>query len=455
MALHRSRRPVLLLLGGVGAAAAAAELPPYPTVRYTAWDDLAPPVRAAAAAAGYGEKSWNRPHTLAAEELDYASLEPAMHDLLAAAAVSDASWDCHVNHYRNYEWQELEERDVQKSYKALGWDEDMWCGSEEPDEEGWYWGDLTPAQQDAAAAACYSPQTWDEVSIPLWGEDDQEGGVTGERDAADPYSAQEQQVQEEKQVIYAQLYPDDDRGMEINGPASAHNDRGIPVPLFRYDPWDALAPEVRSAAARAGYKEKDWNAIRTNGLEKMGWETIGDKHPATQKALRQLGFSEATWDAYMLHYNTYEWGELRDAGVQDYFKALGYSRNDWDQDSLAPACGLYWPDLTDEQREAAYQVGYFRETWDEGEARAAAGLGAGAARRAWEADETVLVGVDHVLRAGAANALIGGLVAGWSASAPLQVLFSKNAHNICRLKFRKPLEQLFATRVLLEFFTLE
>ena len=70
----------------------------------------------------------------------------------------------------------------------------------------------------------------------------------------------------EKQNIYEQMYGEDDKSMAFNGPASAHNDRGIEVPFFRYVPWELLDPDRQTLAGAAGYDEKTWNAIGTHNL---------------------------------------------------------------------------------------------------------------------------------------------------------------------------------------------
>jgi len=290
-----------------------------------------------------------------------------MLEFLKSLPISAESWDCYVNHYRGYAWGELADEvheEAQKSYVALGWTAAMWDRDDAPEEEGKYWVELTDAQRQAAAGVCHTQETWDEVAIPLWSKDDGEGGVEGEQNADDLYSVEETKVAEEKQDIYEQMYSSNDKGMAFNGPTSAHNHRGIAVPFFRYDPWDLLDPYLKPIARAAEYDTKSWNALGTNKLELMDWEMIGAKHHSVQKALQHLGFTEEQWDCYMLHYRTYDWRELKEAGVQQYYKDLGYSYETWEHEEDPDSYGMYWPDLTAAQREAAYQLGYFREVWD-------------------------------------------------------------------------------------------
>lgn len=49
-----------------------------------------------------------------------------------------------------------------------------------------------------------------------------------------------------------------------------------------------------------------------------------------------------------------------------HYVALGWTEKSWDDYDDPPATdGVYWPDLTPHQQGAAYELCYFRETWDE------------------------------------------------------------------------------------------
>ena len=75
-------------------------------------------------------------------------------------------WDCHVNHYEDYWWKELEEYELDTYFVALGWNENNWnngntSGSEEKD-----WNELSPREKDAARQICYFRDLWDGLTIP-------------------------------------------------------------------------------------------------------------------------------------------------------------------------------------------------------------------------------------------------------------------------------------------------
>lgn len=340
-------------------------LPTMPDVRFTKWDHLEHEQRDHARKMGYNEKSWNKPGQFEAEKMDYGSLVPFQKSELVSLGITGSQWDCYVNHFRNYDWVDLS-GGQQSAYTTLGWKPDTWDTGDTTEIEGKYWEDLTSDQRKAATSLCYTNNIWDEVAIPLWSEDDGEGGSFEKDDKADLYSAKETEVAEEKQDTYEAMYDPNDRNKDaFQGPASAHNDRGIEVPFFRYDPWDLLPADLKAQAINAGYDEKTWNDIGSHKIEKDDWETIGKNAPKKYKALKDMGFSGKQWDCYMSHYASYEWAELKEAGVQHYYEELGFSHRTWDTDTKPETDGLYWPDLTVQQQNAAYQLGYFREVWDE------------------------------------------------------------------------------------------
>lgn len=65
------------------------------------------------------------------------------------------TWDCHINHYRDYFWEELQEGNVSQYFEALGWTPAMWEGKEDyPDTEEFEWFELDADQTTAAYGKC-------------------------------------------------------------------------------------------------------------------------------------------------------------------------------------------------------------------------------------------------------------------------------------------------------------
>lgn len=343
-------------------------VPAYPDFRYTAWDDLDTSIRDEAHAIGYQGKSWNKPGSQDIEKLDWESQEEKTRAHLTTMGFSAPQWDCYMNHYRSYEWEELDDEaaslEVKGLYKTLGWSHETWDADETPALEGKYWDDLAAAEKQAAGSLCYTQAIWDEIMIPLWGEDDGNGS-SEENDNQD--GATDEEVVDEKTDTYETIYDPNDRSTfdGPTGPSSAHNSRDIPLPMFRYNTWDNLDPLLQHLAKNAKYDEKHWNSFSLKGLESKDFETIGVKYPDGLKSLKAMGFTEKQWDCYISHYKSYEWDELEVEGVQKYFKALGWSHQMWDESDEPDVFGMYWPDLSKDQQNAAYELCYFRETWDD------------------------------------------------------------------------------------------
>ena len=77
-------------------------------------------------------------------------------------------WDCWINHYENYDWEELGPRDanVQTWWEVLGWTEAAWDDGEgETITSDMIWVDLTPEQRAAAEFLCYDQNEWDGVNF--------------------------------------------------------------------------------------------------------------------------------------------------------------------------------------------------------------------------------------------------------------------------------------------------
>jgi len=117
---------------------------------------------------GYNKNSWNNPGTNDIEAWSY-------HDLYEDEITGvkglgiDSVWDCQINHYRGYWWEDIEYFGYARYFELLGWDADSWDDYDlTPETEGMYWDDLTKEQQAAATQLCYHRDLWDEISIQYW-----------------------------------------------------------------------------------------------------------------------------------------------------------------------------------------------------------------------------------------------------------------------------------------------
>lgn len=146
----------------------------YPSFRYVPWEELDESLVAAAEALEYTEETWNTPGQAEIESLSYETITLDSPDIRQQALDTigydnEEQWDCYINHYDDYDWEELEEEEVQQYYAALGWTEESWLGDEDPPEsEDMDWAELNDDQQAAASELCYFEQNWDGLSLDEW-----------------------------------------------------------------------------------------------------------------------------------------------------------------------------------------------------------------------------------------------------------------------------------------------
>jgi hypothetical protein len=159
------------------------DLYPYPEMRYTEWNSLPQEEEAYSAAVndlGYDEYTWNLPGTAEIESLSYETIgltgflgivgrsqQEAIQDL----CLTELTWDCYMNHYSDYTWEELLEEEVQGFYQTLGWTKDNWESDNEEDypaSENKDWSELSDEEKTAADELCYFEETWDEQDLSEW-----------------------------------------------------------------------------------------------------------------------------------------------------------------------------------------------------------------------------------------------------------------------------------------------
>lgn len=67
----------------------------------------------------------------------------------------DETWDCHINHYRDYFWEELELYNLSHYFEALGWNQARWENEDPPDSEDMDWFELSADETTAAKGQCF------------------------------------------------------------------------------------------------------------------------------------------------------------------------------------------------------------------------------------------------------------------------------------------------------------
>jgi len=117
---------------------------------------------------GYSKNTWNIPGSNEIEEEPYESLSEDGKAGAAFLGFSENIWDCHINHYYGYWWEQLEEQGLVQYLIALGWDESSWNDGPSPETDDLYWDDLTLDEQSAASGICYFKDLWDDLPIDQW-----------------------------------------------------------------------------------------------------------------------------------------------------------------------------------------------------------------------------------------------------------------------------------------------
>jgi len=141
--------------------------------------------------------------------------------------------------------------------------------------------------------------------------------------------------------------------------------RDIDFPASRYQLWDSLDESLIDAAETLGYDDRTWNSPGEASIESLSYETLTEESGEWAEALEVFGYSEEQWDCYINHYEDYDWKELEEEGVVEYFEILGWSEESWSENEGAPETEDFdWEELDDEQQAAAMELCYFEETWN-------------------------------------------------------------------------------------------
>ncbi|KAL7532622.1 hypothetical protein ACHAXR_009153 [Thalassiosira sp. AJA248-18] len=289
---------------------------PYtkPEFRYEAFSELSPTAQGIAIQElSYMEVTWNNHGLAPIEKQRWSTLSSNEREGAQQLGYDEDQWDCFINHYKQYTWDELGEKGVQKHYEALGWTQGHWGGTtgEVAYAETKWWDQFTDNEKKAANALCYFQQNWDEVDL----------------------------------TPNTSYFPH-------------------PMPDFRYVPWGELdAVTKNTAAGLLNYTEELWDNLGTSVAEK---NTFRNLDAIERKGALELGFYIHTWDCFMNHYRSLFWSTLSDDLKVD-IETLGWTEAMWcdESDELPSSKSKPWIDLTPDEKAAATRLCYFQETWDD------------------------------------------------------------------------------------------
>ena len=384
----------------------------FPYWRFKLWSDLSNLQRQHAQSCGYiDESSWNWPSV---NDIEYLSLEtigqtnvPCELSLLQLG-FDERSWDCHVNHYGDYDWNELEERNLHIYYEGLGWNSNLWNNDGTVGSDEMFWEELSETERTMATQLCYTQELWDGLSFEEWtrplpvspaptrnptSEPTISPAPTSSPSASptgtptltpapttSPQPTSEPTVSPAPTTSPTRMVLSPGVGQDSDDPDCKYYTKCViynpipprtlpdPVDDIRYIPWDELDSKVRAHAESLQYTQKLWNVPGwDNDIENLAAETIADQYDHGFDALIGMGYTSIEqWDCYINHYGDYGWSDLEEARVDQHWVALGWNRQLWDTGigQQPITSDKFWHQLTEEEKEAATELCYMCNTWN-------------------------------------------------------------------------------------------
>ena len=161
--------PFLLLILALASSVVAAEATSLRS-RWIEFSELTDEQKSIATEGlNYTKETWNNLGTNPIEASEFFDLSDEQKKAAKQLGFIGATWDCDMNHYVDYSWEELEEYFLDAYWIALGWTKREWgIPGFAPKSEGKTWSELTSAEQDAAMEVCYFQESWDGISITGW-----------------------------------------------------------------------------------------------------------------------------------------------------------------------------------------------------------------------------------------------------------------------------------------------
>ena len=291
--------------------------------RYRPYDELDHSSLLLLPVLGYHEETWNSPGDAYIEDYSFNQLSTAEKEAARSLGFSVASWNCWVNHYTAFEWDDLVKHEVQHYIEALGWNSTSWGmrwtdGDHKPASEFKTFQSLSEIEQNAVTQLCYTQELWDQISLETW----------------------------------------------TNKPCSEYGGLPLSVDHNRYIFWSELESEARVDAQQyLSYDEGSWNTPGSAMIESFTYESLSEIENG-QATVQKLGLSAEQWDCYINHYNGNLWSDLDD-DVLLFYTTLGWDESSWNGYSEPPASDTKsWIDLSNSEKTAAEGLCFQEDTWN-------------------------------------------------------------------------------------------
>ena len=339
-----------------GSASRVLQVIDYPEFRYVPYDSLDGSTIEAATLLGYTENTWNVPGTATIEVSSFETLTSDLQSAVTAIGYSSDQWECYVNHYEGYYWDELGEVEaVQNSFQTLGWTQAAWNGTaDSPDSELSSWADLSDDERSALESICYFQEIWDQLDITTWATPS--GPTVSPAPSPEPSSsAAPTPVGQTK----APSPPPTVSPSEAPLLPRFQTDR----PIFRFVEWGVLDTATLESAMAMGYTEETWNVPGTAAFENLAFDDLSG---FTRHAAESVGYNVSIWNCWVNHYGGFSWDDLASLGVQEFYKTLGWTDASWTGSAAPPASeDKFWRQLSQSEKLAAKEVCYDAGIWNQ------------------------------------------------------------------------------------------
>ncbi|KAL3941478.1 MAG: hypothetical protein SGBAC_004166 [Bacillariaceae sp.] len=144
---------------------------PFPEIRYRQYRWLSDQDREKVSEAGYiTADDWDQPLSAVIEHIPFKDLG-ILQPKIAALGLSQEQWDCYINNYSGYKWDQLSS-ELQIHAVALGWTPTTWANraisGNKPDVFRNFWDELSSPLKKTAGEFCYFENTWNQENLRYW-----------------------------------------------------------------------------------------------------------------------------------------------------------------------------------------------------------------------------------------------------------------------------------------------
>jgi len=130
-----------------------------------AWADLPQNVEDAWETIGFNQpkKSWTQQGRdyEDIESKSWFSLENESIFFATLVGFTEDTWDCHINHYYDYYWEELVMYNLSEYFEIIGYTQASWERDDSIDVNDQYWDEIETDVEAALEEICWTKDLWD------------------------------------------------------------------------------------------------------------------------------------------------------------------------------------------------------------------------------------------------------------------------------------------------------